>query len=562
MRDASTFHGDPFIYASLIKACNKARALIQGKSVHGHVVRVGLDYNVNVLNSLVSFYMGPANSMSYAALLFDEIPEKSIVTVNCMISGNINRGNLDVGLSLFVEMFSGCYGSNVKPNYVTFVILISGCVQLGGLRSGNALHCCCSKMGFGFNLEICNALIDLYAKSRRIFDAESVFRCMPKRDVISWNSMILGYGNSGDFVRAFSLFRKMWVENVGADKVSFSSLLSACKDLSFGRMIHARAKVSGLDCDVSVGTALMNMYARCRNLGYARKVFDEMPKQKIEFWNSMIHSYIEHGLAHESLKLLDKIKLRELELDEVTILGLIMACRDTGDLRMGIHAHSIVESKECFKRSVVLGNALIDMYAKCGSITKARAIFNGMSIKDVVSWTSMIVGHAVNGEGNESLSIFKRMCEEKYVPNSVTFIGVLSACDHAGLVDEGRKFYDLMQETYHIKPKIEHCGCVVDMLARAGKFEDAQSFIRQMPIEPNALVWRMLMNGCRVHGQINLGLNLDDKSVRELKESREPTNFVVSSNMYAEAGRWGDFMVDERTCKEAGKSILVSSLIE
>ncbi|GFP95528.1 putative pentatricopeptide repeat-containing protein at3g05240 [Phtheirospermum japonicum] len=562
MRRVIPFYNDPFIYASVIKACNKARASLEGKSIHCRVIRVGLDYNVNVLNSLVSFYMGSVNSMSYAAMVFDKVPGKSVVTVNCMISGNINRGNLDVGVSLFGKMLSGCYGSNVKANYVTFVILISGCVKLGGFRTGNALHSFCGKMGLDRNLEICNALIDLYSKSGCIFDAASVFREMTKKDIISWNSMICGYASGSDFAQSLSLLREMRIANVGVDEVSFSCLLSVCaarKDLYLGRMIHAHVKSNGLECDVSIGTALINMYARCGKLESARKEFDEMPKQIIEYWNAMIHSYIENGISREALKLLDQVKFMDLEPDEVTILGLIMTCRDTGDLHQGILVHSVVESKECFKRNVVLGNALIDMYAKCGSMTKARAVFDTISKKDVVSWTSMIVGHAINGEGDKSLATFKLMCAENFVPNSITFIGVLSACDHAGLVHEGRKLYNTMFEVYNIKPWIEHCGCVVDMLARAGKMEDAQIFIGQMPMEPNALVWRMLMNGCRVHGHINLGLDLV-ASVKELNASSDSADFVISSNIYAEAGRWGDvvsrrnLMVSERTPKVAGKS--------
>ncbi|KAL0335616.1 UNVERIFIED_CONTAM: Pentatricopeptide repeat-containing protein, chloroplastic [Sesamum radiatum] len=563
------FHTDPFIYASLIKACNKAQAFLEGKSIHCHVIRLGLDYNVNVLNSLVSFYVGSVNLMSYAAVLFGSILEKSVVSVNCMISGYVNRGNLDVGLSLFVKMLSGCFGSNVKPNYVTFVILISGCVESGGCRTGNALHCCCFKIGLDANTEICNALIDLYAKFGCILDAVSVFRDMPTKDLISWNAMIWGYVKSGNCKQAFALFRKMRNEDVGVDRVSFSCLLSACvacKDLCLGRMIHAHVKSIGLESDVSVGTALINMYAKCGNVELARKLFDELSKENVEFWNSMIHAYIENGLAREALKLLDQMKSRDLEPDEVTILGLIMACRDTGELHQGILVHSILENNELFKRSIVLGNALIDMYAKCGSMAKARAVFDRMAQKDVISWTSMIVGHAINGEGVKSLATFKHMCAKKFIPNSVTFIGVLSACDHAGLVDEGRRLYDVMREVYHIKPQIEHCGCVVDMLARAGKIEDAQMFIQKMPMAPNALIWRMLINACRVHGHINLGLNLVT-GIAELNTSYDSADSVISSNIYAEAGRWGEvishrsFMVVRRVPKTAGKSA-VSYLTE
>ncbi|KAG6410284.1 hypothetical protein SASPL_128340 [Salvia splendens] len=236
-----------------------------------------------------------------------------------------------------------------------------------------------------------------------------------------------------------------------------------------------------------------------------------------------------------------------------------MACRDAGVLHRGRLMHSIVENDDLFTRSVVLGNALVDMYAKCGSTTRARSVFDRMPRRDVISWTSMIVGHAVNGEGKESLATFQQMCAEKLVPNSVTFLGVLSACDHAGLIDEGMRLYNMMSEVYRIKPRIEHCGCVVDMLARAGKIGDAQMFIQKMDTKPNALVWRMLLNACRVHGHTDLGLSFVT-GLTELDTPPDAANFVISSNLYAEAGRWNDVaarrntMVVERASKEAGKS--------
>ncbi|KAK4489865.1 hypothetical protein RD792_000511 [Penstemon davidsonii] len=558
---STLFHNDPFIFASLIKACGKVHAFPEGKSIHCHVIRVGLDCNVNVLNSLVSFYMGSANLLSYAAFLFDVVSEKSVVTVNCMISGHVKRGHLDVGLSLFIKMLKGCYGSSLKPNYVTFVILISGCAEFG-VGTGNALHCCCFKMGLNGNVELCNVLINLYAKSGCIFYAANVFRDMPEKDLISWNTMIWGYTNNGDCTQAFSLFRKMRIEEIKLDKISFSCLISSCaalKDLLLGRMIHAHVISIGLESDVSVGTALIDMYAKCRKMMAARNLFDELPKQNIEIWNSMIHAYIENGQSKKALKVLDQIESKELELDEVTILGLIMACRDMGSLDKGISMHSIVESNELYKKSVVLGNALIDMYAKCGSMGRARAVFDRMPCRDVISWTSIIVGHAINGEGVKSLNAFKQMCAEKIIPNSVTFIGVLLACGHAGLVDEGRKLYQIMCKDYHIKPQIEHCGCMVDMLARAGKIEEAQMFIRKMPIKPNALVWRMLINACMVHSHVDLGVKLVT-GITELNSSHDSEDRVISSNMLAEAGRWGDvishrnFMVLKKTPKVAGIS--------
>ncbi|XP_073154323.1 putative pentatricopeptide repeat-containing protein At3g05240 [Henckelia pumila] len=567
--ESTPIYVDPFIYASLIKACNKANAFLVGKSVHGHVIRLGLDSNVNILNSLVCFYLGSVNFLSYAAVLFDSVVGKSVVTVNCMISGHFKRGNLDVGLSLFVKILRGCFGSDLKPNYVSFLILMAGCVEFGGQKIGTVLHCCCSKMGFDRNVEICNVLIDFYAKFGCIFDAATVFRDSSQKDLISWNTMIWGYANNDDYVGALTLFKEMRNTNIGVDRVSFSCLISSCavkKDLNSGRMMHALAKAAGIECDISVGTALINMYAKCRKLACARKLFDDLPKKNIESWNAIMHAYVENGLAMEALKLFRQIKCRNLELDEVTVLGLIMACRDLGELNHGIYIHSFLQSKDLLRENTCVGNALIDMYAKCGSMIQARAVFDCMTKKDVISWTSLISGYAINGEGVKSLDTFKHMCAQKIAPNFVTFIGLLSACDHAGLVHDGRKLYGLMQDVYGIEPQVEHYGCVINMLARAGRIDEARKFIGEIALEPNSLVRRMLINACSVYGNIGLGLNLVS-SITESNTSHDSGDCVISSNIFAVAGRWDDvisqrdLMVKQRSPKVAGKSSL-SCLIE
>ncbi|EPS61874.1 hypothetical protein M569_12917, partial [Genlisea aurea] len=531
------FKDDPFIYASLVKACGKARAFLEGKSIHGLVIRLGLDCNVNLLNSLTSFYMCSSDMARYASILFRSAKEKTVISVNCMISGYVRRGNIGVCFSLFDKMLRGCFGPNLKPNFVTFVILISGCVEYGDCGTASALHCCCFKIGFVSDTEVCNALINMYAKFGYLSDAMTIFRDMPRKDLFSWNSLIHGYSKICD-ERAFTIFRNFRISGIGTDKVSLSCLLSACaarKDLSRGEALHSYAIVIGQDSEDSVGTALINMYTKCGLVKSARKFFDQLPKQNIELWNAMIHGYVENGNTAEVLMLSDRIKTIGLEPDEVTILGLIMACRDTGDLRNCSFVHSMVRNDKVFHQNLVLGNALIDMYAKCGCMAEARSVFDTMVGRDVITWTSMIVGYAVNGEGRKSVAIFHQMCEdERHIPNSVTFIGVLSACDYAGMVDEGRKLFDMMYRVYDIEPQIEHCGCIVDMLARSGMVEEAERFVMEMAVQPNAVIWRMLMNGCRVHGEIKLGFKL-----LEL-ELDGAASYVASSNIYAEAERWGE----------------------
>ncbi|KAL5544455.1 hypothetical protein UlMin_008239 [Ulmus minor] len=560
---------DPYVYASLIKACNKLLATQEGKSVHSYVLRLGLDYNVNVLNSLISFYSCELSLLNYACVLFDKMAERTVVTVNCMISGLVKNKSFDAGLGLFKQALVCSFGLNLKPNHVTLVILVSGCVEYGRFDVGKMLHCYCSKMGLCLVNEVSNALIDLYSKFECMEDASRMFDEIPERDLVSWNTMLAGYALVGNWGRTFFLFKEMRTRMIGFDRVSLISLILAAgssRDLDMVKMVHGYIKASGTKITLPIGSALINMYSKCGSIEFARKVFVEVHDENIVSWNSMIHAYIECGRDHEALRLFSRIQSRKLKPDEVTMLGLILACRNSGELYHGIDIHSYIDSSSHLNQSIVLHNALIDMYAKCGNMVRAKSVFDKMPRKDVISWTSIIVGYAINGEGEEALVAFRRMEAEKVEPNSITFLGVLAACDHAGLVEEGKSLFDSMREFYNIEPRIEHCGCVVDMHARAGRLEDAYKFVKNMSVEPNAVIWRMLINACRVHGKFNLGLSLIGE-LPQPKTKRVAEDHVISSNFLAEAGRWDDvlnersLMTTHRAMKVPGKSS-ISNLTE
>ncbi|PON93618.1 Tetratricopeptide-like helical domain containing protein [Trema orientale] len=554
---------DPYVYASLVKACNKVSATREGKSVHCHVVRLGLDYNVNVLNSLINFYSCSRSLLGYACIMFDRIPMKNIVTVNGMVSGFLKNKLFDAGLRLFKRALACLFGLGLKPNFVTLVSLVSGCVEFGRFDVGRALHCYCCKTGLSLVTEVCNALIDLYSKFVCMKEALCLFNEMPDRDLVSWNTMISGYASVGNSVRTFSLFREMRARNIGFDRVSLISLTLASgngKDLNMGKIVHGYIKASGAEISLPIGTALINMYSKCGSIESARKVFFEVQDENIVSWNSMVHAYVESGHDREALELFNQIKLRNLKPDEVTMLGLILACRNSGELCHGIDIHSYIESSSHLNKSIILQNALIDMYAKCGNMARAKLVFDKMPRKDVVSWTSIIAGHAINGQGDEALVAFKRMEAENVEPNSVTFLSVLSACEHAGLVEEGQVLYDSMCKLYNIQPRIEHCGSIVNLHARSGRLEEAYNFVRNMPLGPNAVIWRMLINACRVHGDFDMGLSLICGVTGLKTSSHGAEDHVVSSNLFAEAGRWDDvlnersLMATRKAMKAAGKS--------
>ncbi|OVA13356.1 Pentatricopeptide repeat [Macleaya cordata] len=561
MRDNN--YTDPFIFASVIKACGKLNAIREGKSVHCQVLRFGLDCNTNVLNTLIHFYSNSANSIFSSCNLFDKIPHRTIVTVNCMISGFLKNKLFEAGLCLFNRVLSDSFDFGLKPNDVTLVILISGCTEIGNLGIGRTLHSYCSKTLLGLKSEVSNALMNFYAKFRCINEAVLLFEELPERDVISWNTIIASYAENYDAKKALQLFNQMRFNGLEGDAVTLINLVSACaqsKDHEMGKSIHANLKKRGIGTVGPLGTSLINMYSKCGLIEFARKVFDELQEKNIISWNSIITGYVECGCFYEALNLFNLMQLEKLRPDEITMLGLISACSNLGELNHGRRIHSYIVSNG-LDGNIVLSNALIDMYAKCGSMSRALMVFNKMPKRDVISWTSVIVGHAINGEGKEALVSFQQMCDERIEPNFVTFIGVLLACDHAGLVDDGRKLYDIMCNVCRIKPKIEHCGCMVDMLARAGMLEEAHEFVKRMPFEPNAIVWRMLIGACRVHEDVDLGLSLVGGLI-ELNQFQGPEDYVISSNIYAKAGKWDDvlqarrLMLAQQVLKEPGQSLV------
>ncbi|KAM6558867.1 hypothetical protein CsatA_028106 [Cannabis sativa] len=501
--------GDPYVYASLVKACNKLSAIREGKSIHCYVVRLGLDYNLNILNSLINFYSCSRNLMGLACVMFDRIPQKTIVTVNGMISGFVKNESFDAGLNLFKRILVCLFGLELKPNYVTLVILISGCFEFRRLDVGKTLHSYCHKTGLDSVTEACNALIDLYSKFKCMTEASRLFEAMVDKDLVSWNTMISGYASVGEYMRAFILFSEMRSNNIAFDRVSLISLILASgygKEIDLVKMVHGYIIASGIEITAPVGTTLINMYSKCGSIEFARNVFFQLQDENIASWNALVNAYVECHHDHEALELFSQIKLRKLKLDEVTMLGVILACRNS------------------------------DMYAKWGNMGRAKLVFDEMPRKDVISWTSVIVGYAINGQGEEACAAFRRMETENVKPNSVTFLGVLSACNHAGL---------------------EHCGCIIDMLARSGRLEEAVKFVRNLPVGPNAAIRRMLINACKVHRDFDIGLSL----IRGLKTfSHNPEDHVISSNLLAEAGMWDDvldersLMVKQKVLKVAGKS--------
>ena len=378
----------------------------------------------------------------------------------------------------------------------------------------------------------------------------------------------------------------MRLAGVEPNHVTFITLLSACADfplesVAFGSSIHAYVRKFGLlTNNVMVGTALLDMYAKCRRVDLARMVFDEMGVKNSVSWNTMIDGYMRNGKVEDAIQLLDKMPKRDaiswtaliggfvkkdhfeqallwfqemqlarVEPDYVTIIAVLSACANLGTLGLGLWMNRFV-MKQDFKDNIRISNSLIDMYSRCGCIEFARQIFEKMTKRTLVSWNSIIVGFAVNGHVEEALEFFGLMQKEGFKPDGISFTGALTACSHAGLVDEGLKFFDEMKRVHRITPRIEHYGCIVDLYSRAGRLEDALNVIENMPMKPNEVVLGSLLAACRTHGNVSLAERLMNY-LSELDPSGD-SNYVLLSNIYAAIGRWDGASKIRRKMKARG----------
>eukprot|EP01018_Ginkgo_biloba_P030286 Gb_21437 [translate_table: standard] len=540
-------HADNFTFPLVLKACAGLSALQEGKEIHYHIIRTGFESDVFVATALIDMYAKCGN-IEDARQVFGKMSKRDVVSWSAMISGHAQNGYADDALALFHQMQQ----ADIAPNSITMVSVLSACAQLTALQQGKWIHDYMIRSGFVLDVSVRTALIDMYAKCGSIEFAHQLFDKMYKRDVISWNAMIAGYAQNGHANDALTLFHEMQLANLKPNLVTMLSVLPACAHLAAlqqGKRIHDYIIRSGFEADASVGNCLLDMYAKCGRIEIAQELFNKMSERDVVSWNTMMAGYAQYGLANEALALFHQMQLADVKPNSVTMLTLLPACAYFGALQQGKLIHSYI-IKSGFELSVSVGNALIDMFAKCGSVKDARLVFDKMYERDLVSWSTMIAGYGMHGHGEDALALFSQMQQTGLKPDHITFIGVLSACSHCGLVEKGSQYFDCMSRDYCITPGVEHYACMVDLLGRAGHLYQAHNFIRHMPLEPDAGVCGALLNACRIHHNIELGEHVSKYLVK--LEPKNAGNYVLLSNIYAAAGRWADVAKVRTVLKDTG----------
>eukprot|EP01018_Ginkgo_biloba_P019332 Gb_33828 [translate_table: standard] len=535
-------------YASLFHACVNSKALPEGKLVHAHIIQMGFQFqDIFLTNTLLTMY-AKCGSLANARRVLDGMHEPNVVSWTVMIAAYARHGQAEEALTLYYHM----HRAGVQPNKFTLASVLPACANLAALEHGKKIHEEIIIRGFQSNVFVGSGLVDMYVKCGRINNARQVFDKMSERDVVSWNAMIAGYAMNGHVDEALNLFQKMPQRNV----VSWNALIAGfAQSGHFEESLKLFEKMP--ERDVVSWTAMIAGYAQNGHVDEAMKLFQKMPKRNVVSWNAMIAGFAQNGHFDEALKLYRKMQVEHVKPDLDTFANVLQACANLAALEHGKEVHKdIIRTK--FQSDVFVGTALVDMYAKCGSIRNACEVFDAMSKRDVVSWNAMILGYAMHGCGKEALQLFEQMQNSTTKPNHVTFVGVLSACCHAGLVDDGWQYFGRMSQYYQITPVVEHYCCMVDLLGRAGYLDEALEFIHNMPVKPDAAVWGSLLGACRTYNNIELG-----ERVAEYLFELDPTNsatYVLLSNMYAAACRWDDIekvrkmMKNRRVKKKPGRS--------
>ncbi|XP_028756082.1 pentatricopeptide repeat-containing protein At4g21065-like [Neltuma alba] len=440
-----------------------------------------------------------------------------------------------------------------------YASLLQSCIAGKVIRPGIQIHARLFQWGIGYDQDLATKLVNLYSVCNSLRYAHNLFDRIPKGNLFLWNILIRGYAWNGPYEVAIWLFYRILDHGLKPDNFTFPFVLKACSALSAigdGRNIHECVLRTGWETDVFVGAALIDMYAKCGCVGDARQVFDKIVVRDAVLWNSMLAAYAQNGHPDESLSLCSEMAARVVKPTEATLVTVISSSADIACLPHGREIHGF-SWRHGFHSNDRVKTALLDMYAKCGSVNVAHNLFKRLREKRVVSWNAIIAGYAMHGHAIEALDLFEKMREEAH-PDHITFVGVLAACSRGGLLDKGRAFFNMMVRDYCINPTVQHYTCMVDLLGRCGQLDEAYDLITQMKVMPDSGVWGALLNSCKIHKNVELAELALEKLI-EL-EPEDAGHYVILSNMYAQSGKWEgvarlrNLMIDKRIKKSTACS--------
>ncbi|KAL9252294.1 Pentatricopeptide repeat-containing protein [Drosera capensis] len=516
-------------------------------SVHGFVIKMGFAAEVPVVTTLMNVY--GEFGMVAVWKLFRDLPVKDVVSWSSMVALFGKNGEYDEAVELFQEMLR----DGIEPSYVTALSVLPVCAKVGLLSFGKQVHGWAMKWAFCYHGNVQNSLIDMYAKCGDLEASIQAFGRVENKDLVAWKTMTRGFLENECAMDALHFFSTMLSSCVAPDEIIVCDVIGAAseaREQKFGLGFHCYCLKTGLLEFIAVGTTLLQMYAKFGQVSPARVLFDQLHRKDLIAWSAMVAACAQSSQPSDAFHVLEQMKIANEQPNEVTFVSLLQACSLMGAQEVGesIQGHL---TKVGHMRNPFLVSALIDLYCKSGRVKQGQAVFDQSPAKDLVCWSSLISGYGLNGFGSEALDTFINMLNSGIWPNEVVFVSVLAACGHCGMDDEAWYWFNSMQDNYGITPELAHCACMVDLLSRQGKVEEALEFVKTMLVEPDNRIWGTLLAGCRIS---NVPIEITEQVAYRLMDL-DPENticYVFLSNLYAEEGRWKDVQKLRRLLEERG----------
>ncbi|KAI3921663.1 hypothetical protein MKW92_021291 [Papaver armeniacum] len=526
-----------FTMAGVFTSASNLSSASVGKQAHCLSMKVPNCSDVFAGSSLINMYC-KSGLVCDARKIFEEMPKRNFVAWATMISGYASVRNAVEALELFKLM--RLEEDEQGLNEFVFTSVLSSLSSLELVENGKQIHCLGIKIGMVSFVSVGNALVTMYAKCENLDHAHVCFELLTDKNSITWSAMITGYAQSGDSNMALRYFSEMQLIGLRPTEFTLVGVLNACGDVTAigeGKQVHSYLVKLGFESHLYIRTALINMYAKCGEIDDARKGFNQLQEPNAALWSSMIGGYVQNGANEEALSLYGRMQMEGILPNESTMASVLKACSTLAALEQGrqIHARTI---KHGFGLEVSVGGALSTMYAKCGNVHDCNLVFRRMRERDVVSWNAMIYDLSQNGHGHEALQLFEEMKLHGAKPDYVTYVNVLSACSHLGLVENGWLYFKSMVGDFGIEPQLKHFACMVDLLSRCGQLQEAKEFIESAAIDHQQCLWHILLGSCQRYRNFEIGTYSGER-LMELG-SKDSSAYIMLSNMYADEGKWED----------------------
>ncbi|XP_019445374.1 PREDICTED: pentatricopeptide repeat-containing protein At5g65570 [Lupinus angustifolius] len=530
-------------YSSLIAQCAHTKSLTTLRAVHSHIIKSCSSYLFG--HKLIHGYI-KCGCLAEARNMFDEFPKRHIVTWNSMISSHVSQGKSKEA----VELYNNMLLQGVLPDAYTFSAIFKAFSELGLLCHGQRAHGLAVVLGLEVLDEfVATAIVDLYAKFDKMRDARLVFDRVFDKDVVLCTALIVGYAQHGLDRAALEVFEEMGDRGIKPNEYTLASIFISCGnlgDLFNGQLIHGLVVKSGLESVVASQTSLLTMYSRCNMVEDCIKVFNMLAYASQVTWTSFIVGLVQNGREEVALSIFREMIRCSVSLNPFTLSSVLQACSSLAMLEVGEQIHAI-NVKIGVDGNKYAGAALINLYGKCGNVSKAESVFDILTDLDVVSINSMIYAYAQNGLGCEALQLFKSMEKLGLEPNGVTFISILLACNNAGLVEEGCQIFASIRNNHKIELTRDHVSCMIDLLGRCRRLEEAAMLIEEVR-NPDVVLWRTLLNACRIHGEVEMAEKIMRKVVELAPE--DGGTHILLTNLYASAGKWNHVIEMKSTIRD------------